>query len=123
MVWDLGVKPVCIYRYGFIFDWCRLDLLWVSGIKKVSDYFLMKKIVFVTIGICIFLFPEVSYACATCFGDPNSTATQGMNKAILTLLGVTGGVLGGVVTSIFTLKNRARKYAEYLQKKKKITER
>jgi len=83
----------------------------------------MKKIVFVTIGICIFLLPEVSYACATCFGDPNSTAAQGMNKAILTLLGVTGGVLGGVVTSIFTLKNRAKKYAEYLQNKKKITER
>jgi hypothetical protein len=46
-----------------------------------------------------------------------------MNKAILTMLGVTGGVLGGVVTSIFTLKNRARKYAEHLQNKKKITER
>lgn len=123
MVWDLGVKPVCIYRYGFIFDWCGPDLLWVSSIKKIPDYFLMKKLVFVTIGICIFLLPEVSYACATCFGDPNSTAAQGMNKAILTLLGVTGGVLGGVVTSIFTLKNRARKYAEYLQNKKKITER
>ena len=123
MVWDLGVKPVCIYRYGFIFDWCGPDLLWVSSIKKIPDYFLMKKLVFVTIGICIFLLPEVSYACATCFGDPNSTAAQGMNKAILTMLGVTGGVLGGVVTSIFTLKNRARKYAEYLQNKKKITER
>ena len=123
MVWDLGVKPVCIYRYGFIFDWCGPDLLWVSSIKKIPDYFLMKKLVFVTIGICIFLLPEVSYACATCFGDPNSTAAQGMNKAILTMLGVTGGVLGGVVTSIFTLKNRARKYAEYLQNKKKIIER
>ncbi|SVA48076.1 uncharacterized protein METZ01_LOCUS100930 [marine metagenome] len=119
----MGVKQIRICCYDFIFDWFGFGLLWCSSIKKIPDYFLMKKIVFIIIGICIFLLPEVSYACATCFGDPNSTATQGMNKAILTMLGVTGGVLGGVVTSIFTLKNRARKYAEYLQNKKKITER
>lgn len=123
MVWDLGVKPIRIYCYDFIFDWCGLGLLWCSSLKKIPDHFLMKRIVFTLIGVCIFLLPEVSYACATCFGDPNSTATQGMNKAILTMLGVTGGVLGGVVTSIFTLKNRATKYAEYLQNKKKTTER
>ena len=119
----MGVEPICSGGYRFISDRWGPGLLWCSSIKKIPDHFLMKKTVFITIGVCIFLLPEVSYACATCFGDPNSTATQGMNKAILTMLGVTGGVLGGVVTSIFTLKNRARKYAEYLQNKKKTTER
>ena len=43
------------------------------------------------------LLPEVSYACATCFGNPNAAATQGMNKAIIAMLGVTGTFWVGLV--------------------------
>ena len=68
--------------------------------------------------IMIALFPEVTLACATCFGDPNAAATQGMNKAILAMLGITGGVLGGIGSSIIVLHRRAKKYANSLKDKK-----
>ena len=68
--------------------------------------------------IMIDLSPEVTLACATCFGDPNAAATQGMNKAILAMLGITGGVLGGVGSSIVILNNRAKKYAKSIKDKK-----
>ena len=50
------------------------------------------------------------YACSTCFGDPNSAATQGMNWAIISLLVTTGGVLSGIVLSIRKLANRSKTY-------------
>jgi hypothetical protein len=68
--------------------------------------------------LSIAFFPEVTLACATCFGDPNAAATQGMNKAILAMLGITGGVLGGIVSSIIVLHRRAKKYAKSLKEKK-----
>jgi heme/copper-type cytochrome/quinol oxidase subunit 2 len=49
-------------------------------------------------------------ACATCFGAPDSSMTQGMNMAIFTLLGVTGVVLGGFIWMIVYLVRRARRY-------------
>mgnify|MGYP007008428944 FL=1 len=52
------------------------------------------------------------YACSTCFGDPNSAATQGMNWAIISLLVTTGGVLSGIVLSIRKLANRSKTYWE-----------
>ena len=52
------------------------------------------------------------YACSTCFGDPNATATQGMNWAIISLLVTTGGVLSGIVLSIRKLANRSKTYWE-----------
>ena len=52
------------------------------------------------------------YACSTCFGDPNSAATQGMNWAIISLLVTTGGVLSGIVLVIRKLANRSKTYWE-----------
>ena len=40
------------------------------------------------------------YACSTCFGNPDSAATQGMNWAIISLLVTTGGVLSGIILSL-----------------------
>ena len=74
----------------------------------------MKKKIIIALVICLIFFPEVSYACATCFGNPNSVATQGMNKAIIAMLGITGGVLGGVGSFIFVLRRRAKRYANSL---------
>ncbi len=78
----------------------------------------MKKVVIIALGLGILLLPEVSYACATCFGNPNAAATQGMNKAILAMLGITGTVLGGFGSSIYVLHRRAKKYTESLKSKK-----
>ncbi len=57
--------------------------------------------------------PEMAAACATCFGDPNSPMTRGMNLAILTLLGITGFVLSGFAALIVALVRRARRYAAF----------
>lgn len=54
----------------------------------------------------------VLLACAVCFGDPNSSQTQGANFAIFTLLGVTGVVLTGFIAIIIKFALRARRLAK-----------
>ena len=56
------------------------------------------------------LTPDNLFGCATCFGDPSAPAVQGMNWAIITLLGVTGGVLGGVTHTIMTIRKKTKKF-------------
>ena len=80
----------------------------------------MKKGIIIALVLSLVLLPEVSYACATCFGNPNAAATQGMNKSIIAMLGVTGTVLGGFGSSIYVLNKRARRYAKSLKRKKLI---
>ena len=77
-----------------------------------------KRHLYLAIIFTIIIFPDFAFACATCFGDPNAAATQGMNKAIITMLGVTGGVLGGIGSSIYVLNRRAKEYANSLSKSK-----
>lgn len=55
------------------------------------------------------LLPEVGLACSVCFGDPQAPVTKGTNLAILALLGITLGVLGGFVGFMVYL---ARKSAQ-----------
>ena len=78
----------------------------------------MKNKIIILFILSFAVFPEVTYACATCFGNPNAAATQGMNKAILSMLGITGGVLGGVGSSIFILHRRAKEYAKSIKENK-----
>jgi heme/copper-type cytochrome/quinol oxidase subunit 2 len=52
------------------------------------------------------------YACPNCYGDPESPLTDGMNMAIISLLGVTGGVLTGVVGFFLYLRRRFRLFSE-----------
>ena len=56
------------------------------------------------------LTPDNLFGCATCFGDPSAPAVKGMNWAIITLLGVTGGVLGGVIHTIVTISKKTKKF-------------
>ena len=73
----------------------------------------MKRILHIIILLFIILFvPETAQACATCFGDPSAPAAQGMNWAIITLLGVTGGVLGGVIATIISIGKRTKKFQQ-----------
>jgi len=73
----------------------------------------MKRILHIIILSFIILFvPETAQACATCFGDPSAPAAQGMNWAIITLLGVTGGVLGGVIATIISIGKRTKKFQQ-----------
>jgi len=64
---------------------------------------------------------DIVYACATCFGDPNSKATQGMNLAIITMLTITGGVLSSFISFIYILNKRAKDYAKKLTKSENFT--
>jgi hypothetical protein len=50
-------------------------------------------------------------ACPVCYGAQDTSTTQSVNAAILSLLGVTGGVLGGFATMFVRLRRRARMFA------------
>lgn len=52
----------------------------------------------------------VIIACATCYGSPDSDLTRGMNMAILTMLGVTGLVLGSLLAMGIYLVRRAQQH-------------
>ena len=65
-----------------------------------------------TIFVIIIYLAGSLYACSTCFGNPDSAATQGMNWAIISLLITTGGVLSGIIISIRQLANRSKQYWE-----------
>ncbi|MCS5645063.1 MAG: hypothetical protein NZ838_02990 [Candidatus Marinimicrobia bacterium] len=70
----------------------------------------MKRILqIILVLIILVLTPDNLFGCATCFGDPSAPAMQGMNWAIITLLGVTGGVLGGVIHTIMTIYKKTKK--------------
>ena len=73
----------------------------------------MNKHTQIIILLFILLFiPETADACATCFGDPTAPASQGMNWAIITLLGVTGGVLGGVISTIISIRKKNNNFQQ-----------
>jgi len=56
----------------------------------------------------LFLF-EISYACSTCYGDPNSNAGKGMDMAIITLLGVITTLLNAIADGIISLGLKKKK--------------
>ena len=71
----------------------------------------MKRILqIILVLIILVLTPDNLFGCATCFVDPSAPAMQGMNWAIITLLGVTGGVLGGVTHTIITIRKKTKKF-------------
>lgn len=51
---------------------------------------------------------DIAYSCGTCYGDPNSSAVEGMNWAIIFLLGTTGSVLSGIVLSIISIGEKSK---------------
>jgi hypothetical protein len=71
----------------------------------------MKNFSTIILSIAVFgLIPDSASACATCFGDPSAPASQGMNWAIITLLGITGSVLGAVIHTIVTISRKSKKF-------------
>ena len=56
----------------------------------------------------LLLLLDVVYSCGVCYGDPNSAAVDGMNKAIILLLGTTGFVLSGVTISIINISKKSK---------------
>ncbi|MBT4054378.1 MAG: hypothetical protein HOI72_08560 [Candidatus Marinimicrobia bacterium] len=66
----------------------------------------------ILLSFTVFFIPETAQACATCFGDPSAPASQGLNWAIITLLGVTGGVLGGVISTIISIGKKNKNFQQ-----------
>ena len=73
--------------------------------KTINNFFFVK----LTVGFALLIIPDLARACATCYGAPDDPMTAGMNMAIFLMLGVTGGVLGSIVTFMIYLRNRAKK--------------
>ena len=55
-------------------------------------------------------------ACATCYGDPNSSAGKGMDMAIITLLGIIGPVLIAIAIGIISIGLKSKKLNQNLNK-------
>lgn len=51
--------------------------------------------------------PSGAWACATCFGAPGDAQTEGMNAAILTLVGVTAVVLSTLAVAGYAVGRRS----------------
>ena len=52
---------------------------------------------------------ELTYACSTCYGDPNSNAGKGMDMAIITLLGVISPILIAIAAGIISIGLKSKK--------------
>ena len=55
---------------------------------------------------------EILMACATCFGDPNSNAGNGMDMAFITLLGIIGPLLFAIVIGIISIGIKSKRLNE-----------
>ena len=54
-------------------------------------------------------------ACPSCYGDPQSSAANGINAAIFLLFGVTGGVVGAILLFFRRMKQRQAIISDQLQ--------
>ena len=62
----------------------------------------------ITAFIYLILF-ELSYACSTCYGDPNSNAGKGMDMAIITLLSVIAPLLIAITAGIISIGLKSKR--------------
>lgn len=58
----------------------------------------LHRFILLLLGTCLAILPQAVHACATCYGASDSAMAQGMNWGIMTLLGVIGCVLAGIVS-------------------------
>ena len=58
--------------------------------------------------IILLLLIDIIYGCGVCYGDPIAAAVDGMNKAIIFLLGTTGFVLSGVALSVISIGKKSK---------------
>ncbi len=60
--------------------------------------------VLVGLSILLIMSQNSAFSCPVCFGALDDPATNGMNFAIITLLGVTGSVLAGFISFFLRLR-------------------
>ena len=59
--------------------------------------------------VLLLFLSEISYACSTCYGDPNSNAGKGMDMAIITLLGVITPLLIAIAAGIISIGLKSKR--------------
>ncbi|HZV12560.1 MAG TPA: hypothetical protein VFA55_05050 [Candidatus Kapabacteria bacterium] len=69
---------------------------------------IIKSALFVLAVLAAFAIPHEVFACAACYGSANSSAVQGLNMAIVGMLGFMGAVFGGMVAFVIRMKRRAQ---------------
>jgi nitrate reductase gamma subunit len=62
----------------------------------------------IVLGMLLVLSQSAALSCPTCYGDPDSPMTQGLNSAIALLLGVTSAVLAGVSGIFLIIRRRTQ---------------
>ena len=79
--------------------------------EKVSGCELpMNRIFAFGAAVFVFLIPKVSIGCSVCFGMPSDLSiAQGLDLAIVLLIGVTGTVLGGVTSFFLYMRRRSKR--------------
>ena len=70
----------------------------------------MTKVIRLVSLILIIGFPKLLMACATCYGAPDTPATQGLNMAILVLLAFTAVMLSLIVFTTISFYKRSKTY-------------
>jgi hypothetical protein len=81
--------------------------------KNDEDSFYPKNlwISFILVIASIFLLPNISESCPSCFGSGiNTEDAKNISMAVLLLMGTTGGVLSGVVLFFISMAKRARRF-------------
>jgi heme/copper-type cytochrome/quinol oxidase subunit 2 len=61
-----------------------------------------------TCAVMLLFIPSMALGCGSCYGAADSSATNGMNLAILSMLGITGSVLAAMTSFFLYLRKRAR---------------
>jgi uncharacterized membrane protein YphA (DoxX/SURF4 family) len=62
--------------------------------------------------LAAWLLPQAAFACATCYGAPDSPQTHGMNNAILTLIGFVGLMYIGIGKVFLDFRRRSKKLSQ-----------
>jgi hypothetical protein len=70
----------------------------------------VKQSVLAVLVMLVSMAPRALLACAVCYGASDAAQTRGMNFGMITMLGVTGVVLGSFGGMIFCFARRARRH-------------
>jgi heme/copper-type cytochrome/quinol oxidase subunit 2 len=70
----------------------------------------VKRLALVALVMLAGMTPRALLACAVCYGASDAAQTRGMNFGMITMLGVTGVVLGSFGGMIFCFARRARRH-------------
>mgnify|MGYP001583557044 CR=1 FL=1 len=59
---------------------------------------------------CVLIGAAQASACPSCYGQAQGPVIDGMNRAIMTMIGITGFVLTGFVALFISIGRRAKQY-------------